>query len=449
MPIICGTDFSPSAHAALELAGQLGRRLDEPVILFHSIQIPYGGGFDPGGPLIDWTAALKEAAESQLETTARELREASGVVVTTELSFGDPASQIVELAAAHQAEAVVVGTHGRKGVARVFLGSVAEHVVRHAARPVCVVPATAPAPARADLALPWRIAVVLDGGSGDAGVMSWATDLVERTPCETIVVRLVSPELEAARFGIEELWDGFEPTGPMIEAVDASLKRELSGSLILSGAPRCFVLASEGGLSRTARDLAALKPDVLVLGVLDPKRRTQPRAVRPETLLRALNLPAVCVPAAEELSARIPTVRSVLVAVDLSEPAPAAVRQAYGLLRNNGGRVELCSVYERGRDAFADGTLLPALTAEERRTHEQKLRALIPAGAGALGIVTNVSVLEGSSAAQTIAQAAARLGADIIAVAAHDRKGLSRALRGSVTEAVLRVSDTPTLVIHT
>ena len=448
MPIICGTDFSPSARAAHEMAGQLGRRLDQPVILFHAIQIPYGGGYEPSGALIDWTMSLKEAAESQLEAAARELRARSGVAVTTELNFGDPATELVELANAHQAEAIVVGTHGRTGVARVFMGSVAEYVVRHASRPVFVVPAVA-TPGQAEGALPWRVGVILDGGAGDAGVMSWATDLVERTPCEAIVVRLVSPEIEAARFGVEELWDGFEPAGPMIEAVDASLKRELSVSLVLSGAPHHFVLASEHGLARTARDLAALKPDVLVLGVMDPKQRTQPRAVRPEVLLRALTVPAVCVPAAEDLSARIPAIRSVLVAVDLAAPAPAAVRQAYGLLRNNGGRVELCSVYERGRDAFADGTLMPPLTAEERRTHEQKLRAMIPAGAGALGIVTNVSVLEGATAAQTIAQAAARLGADIIAVAAHDRKGLSRALYGSVTEAVLRASDTPTLVIHT
>jgi nucleotide-binding universal stress UspA family protein len=50
-----------------------------------------------------------------------------------------PASAIVEYAEAIHADVIVIGTHGRQGVSRLLIGSVAEHVVRHARCPVLVV----------------------------------------------------------------------------------------------------------------------------------------------------------------------------------------------------------------------------------------------------------------------------------------------------------------------
>jgi nucleotide-binding universal stress UspA family protein len=52
--------------------------------------------------------------------------------------MGDPAGEIVRLAADEDAEMIVLGTHGRSGLARVLMGSVAESVVRRALCPVLV-----------------------------------------------------------------------------------------------------------------------------------------------------------------------------------------------------------------------------------------------------------------------------------------------------------------------
>ena len=52
------------------------------------------------------------------------------------MRLGKPADEIVRYAREHDVDLIVMGTHGREGVARVFIGSVAETVVRRAACPV-------------------------------------------------------------------------------------------------------------------------------------------------------------------------------------------------------------------------------------------------------------------------------------------------------------------------
>jgi nucleotide-binding universal stress UspA family protein len=69
---------------------------------------------------------------------------------------------------------------------------------------------------------------------------------------------------------------------------------------------------------------------------------------------------------------------------------------------------------------------------------------IVPHEAELLGITTNVSILEGDTAPEAIRQAAERLGTDVIALATHDRHGLS-----SVSDAVVHQAATPTLVVHT
>jgi nucleotide-binding universal stress UspA family protein len=447
MPIICATDFSPSAQAATEMAAGLARRLDQPIVLFHAVQPPYVGAIEAAVVHFDWTQVLERAAAARLEGAARTLRE-SGLVVSTELSFGAPAPQIVELAQARAAEAIVVGTHGRSGLPRLFLGSVAEKVLREAGRPVFVVHAEA-GRSIGQRDQRWRIAVLLDGGPTDRAALAWTARLADRTQCETVLVRLISPEVDAARFGLEEPWGGCEATGPLIEAAGQSLTRELLAVPALARAPRRFVIGGEQAVTQACADIAALGPTFVVLAGPSGKFRRAARAVRPTWLLRALTVPAVCVPIAEpEAEHEIPNIGSVLVAVDVNEPEPGAVLRAYGLLRPSGGRVELCYVHERGWDGVAGAAFVPPLTPVEKSACEMQLRALIPAQAEALGIVTNVSVIEGPVAGLVIAQAAARLGTDVVAIATHDRRGLARALRGSVAEAVLHESAVPALIVH-
>jgi universal stress protein A len=72
---------------------------------------------------------------------ARKLKDLPGARAT--VALGRPADAIVAAAGRGRANLIVVGTHGRSGLAHLVMGSVAERVVRHAACPVLVVPTTA------------------------------------------------------------------------------------------------------------------------------------------------------------------------------------------------------------------------------------------------------------------------------------------------------------------
>ncbi|WP_251330222.1 universal stress protein [Haloplanus pelagicus] len=85
---------------------------------------------------------LQRTAEERVENVLEEARETAaehGVDVTAETVIGMPSRAIVEWAENNDVDGIVIGSHGREGVTRVLLGSVAESVVRRSPVPVTVV----------------------------------------------------------------------------------------------------------------------------------------------------------------------------------------------------------------------------------------------------------------------------------------------------------------------
>ncbi|QFU83099.1 universal stress protein [Natronorubrum aibiense] len=82
---------------------------------------------------------LEEEEAEDLFETAKEIGDEHGASITTELMVGTPARSIVSFAEDNDVDQIVLGSHGRSGVSRVLLGSVAEQVVRRATVPVTVV----------------------------------------------------------------------------------------------------------------------------------------------------------------------------------------------------------------------------------------------------------------------------------------------------------------------
>lgn len=136
--ILVATDFAESAEHALACAVQLARRHGAELILLHVYMDL------PAYPEI--TAGQVEAIyeeqrawiESALERRARAAR-GEGLLARALLRTGPAASTIAETAKEAGTDLVVVGTHGRSGIDRLVLGSVAERVVRLAPCPVLVV----------------------------------------------------------------------------------------------------------------------------------------------------------------------------------------------------------------------------------------------------------------------------------------------------------------------
>lgn len=133
--ILCPTDFSPRAAWALPLASALARDYGARLILLHVVPpVPafYGEAvLVPPEPHV-----VREALREQL---GRLRPDDPDVRVEHHLRDGDPAGEILALARETECDLIVMGTHGRTGMGRLLLGSVAEHVMRKAPCPVLTV----------------------------------------------------------------------------------------------------------------------------------------------------------------------------------------------------------------------------------------------------------------------------------------------------------------------
>ncbi|HEU5058951.1 MAG TPA: universal stress protein [Kofleriaceae bacterium] len=138
--IVVPIDFSPSAEDAKQWAIDLARRYGASLILAHVVP-PVAWPASPDGLMLtptDLAASTRGELESSLGQTCAAIRE-EGVPARPALLDGTPAQEIAALARRADADLIVMGTHGRKGVSHALLGSVAEKVLRTAPCPVFTV----------------------------------------------------------------------------------------------------------------------------------------------------------------------------------------------------------------------------------------------------------------------------------------------------------------------
>ncbi|HYO63902.1 MAG TPA: universal stress protein [Pyrinomonadaceae bacterium] len=143
--ILLPTDFSECARHALPAAAGLARQMGARLICLHVVEtmVPTVG-FTPIAeplPLADLSEQLEDSAERELPKLAR-CEECAGLDVEDVIARGEAASEIVRVARERGADLIVISSHGRTGLGRMFFGSTAESVVRHAHCPVLVVKPT-------------------------------------------------------------------------------------------------------------------------------------------------------------------------------------------------------------------------------------------------------------------------------------------------------------------
>ncbi len=132
--ILVPLDGSPLAEAILPEVTGAEPRLGAEVILLRVALAHAFPGVDPIH-LADEEVRVVEEAEAYLATMAERLaREA--VSVKTAVRYGQPAAEIIDHVAFERADLVAMSTHGRSGLSRLVMGSVAEEVVRKAKVPV-------------------------------------------------------------------------------------------------------------------------------------------------------------------------------------------------------------------------------------------------------------------------------------------------------------------------
>ena len=141
--ILVATDFSETSARAVDLAIDLARQYDAQLVITHCFEIPAYVYAGMAQTPVDVLGPIEAFARSELDrAVARAHEQHPGT--RGELRSGSPADQIVTAALRERADLVVMGTHGRRGFAHLFLGSVAERVVRTSAVPVLTVPGKKP-----------------------------------------------------------------------------------------------------------------------------------------------------------------------------------------------------------------------------------------------------------------------------------------------------------------
>lgn len=140
MKILHPTDFSECATHAEAQAVELAQKLGGEVVLFQAlVEAPlYGEGLLNVREAEKVYEAQRAWAEETLEARAGQLRR-TGAKVSWRVAVGVPFEEIGKAAREEQADLIVMGTHGRTGLGRLLLGSVAERVIRTAPCPVLTV----------------------------------------------------------------------------------------------------------------------------------------------------------------------------------------------------------------------------------------------------------------------------------------------------------------------
>jgi nucleotide-binding universal stress UspA family protein len=175
--ILLPTDFFPCANQALDHALYLAKKHNAEFHMLHAIVLHDDDPHNPAAHVVNLDEIhqrLKELASADMDAAIRERKE-SGVTIVTEQRRGVAAAAVIlRYAEENDIDLIVMGTHGRRGLGHLFLGSVAEEVVRLATSPVLTIREQAE---RQDVRRMARILVPLDFSEHSSNALQCAREI--------------------------------------------------------------------------------------------------------------------------------------------------------------------------------------------------------------------------------------------------------------------------------
>jgi nucleotide-binding universal stress UspA family protein len=200
--ILVPLDGSALAEQALGTAAALARASGASLDLVTVLEpMPFAGFDDAPWNNHEWAARQK-----YVESTAAELGAGASVAVTGTIVRGPATEKLCERAHAIDADLVVMTSHGRSGMSRAWLGSIADAMIRHSDAPVLVLRPEPQAlhPSRVHRTFA-HILVPLDGSSLSTDIVAGAIELARTSNARVTLLRVVAPL---------PLMSTFEPTLP-------------------------------------------------------------------------------------------------------------------------------------------------------------------------------------------------------------------------------------------
>jgi len=148
--VLIALDYDPSAHKVAEIGFSMAKAMNAEIVLLHIIADPVfysSADFSPITGYGDYLGlvpmqfenidGLKDAAHQFLEKIKKHLGDES---ITIRVEDGDMALTIVNTAKSIHADIIVMGSHSRKWLENIVMGSVTQEVLRHSTLPVFIIP---------------------------------------------------------------------------------------------------------------------------------------------------------------------------------------------------------------------------------------------------------------------------------------------------------------------
>ncbi len=438
-PVICGTDFSPVAVEATDVAAAIARRRETKLLLVHVGELASLAEVDP--TLFESTLVRKR---TDLELEATRLREL-GTEVETKLLSGSVFDELVAVGTACGGWLLVVGAVGHGLARRLLVGSVAERAAETSLIPTFVVRPGGRVSSWLRGEHPLKILVGYDCSPASDAALSWVNEMQQVGPCETNVLQLDWPPDEAQRLG----YHGPMPLTENPAPIQNFLERDLAEHVAQRLSPENVTVTVAPGWGHPGGHLLEMvhreQADLIVVGTHHRHGWSRLRfgSVSRNVLHHAPISVAVVPPPGERSRRSIPKLERVLVATDFSELGNSAVPYGGAIVRP-GGTLRILHVMEPA-----------SATPEEKEPRPEKdnpklrlqLRALVPPEAQNRFRI-EPEIVESGDPAVAIRQAAERFNADVICLGSHGRSGLAKTILGSVAQAVMTASSRPVLVIR-
>jgi universal stress protein A len=135
--ILCPTDFSEESYRAIEYGLRFAKAAGSTLLIAHVIHVPSGELYQPDGHVLNFEEAKQRTVRLLEELRDKRLQGYPQCELLVDI--GDPHDVLIRLATQRKVDLIVISTHGRSGLQRLAVGSVAEKLIHHAPCPLFVV----------------------------------------------------------------------------------------------------------------------------------------------------------------------------------------------------------------------------------------------------------------------------------------------------------------------
>jgi len=185
--ILCPVDFFPASDAAVNYATELAGNYEASVQLLHVITPVAVGTYEYAIDMTGIMESWEERATEEMTKLAARVKEA-GVEVEFEVRVGDVYEEIKEAIEKLKPDIIVMGTHGRRGVQRWFMGSTTERLLRHSPVPLITISSTGQKPSSPSFK---RILVTTDFSDGTADALAYAFSVAQENESQISLLHVV------------------------------------------------------------------------------------------------------------------------------------------------------------------------------------------------------------------------------------------------------------------